>query len=369
MKTTGNEVIKHSLGDKSIADVCEAFIGAAFMHYNQQGKWDPKDWDQAVKAVKVLVKSEDHLMETFSDYYAAYTKPKYQIAEPTATQLDLAMKVEKQHPYKFKYPRLLRSAFIHPSQAFMWEKIPNYQRLEFLGDALLDQVFIMHLFYKYPQKDPQWLTENKMHMVSNKFLAAICVKLGFHQHIRQDNAMLSGRVYEYVNELTEAENGSNGAVDYWYIEHPEPPKCLADVVEAYVAAMFVDSEFDFNVVQEFFDMHLKRFFLDMTIYEKHDKQHPTTRLNKMLRNHFGCSEWRIGVETTKSVTPGRKEQVVAMIMIHNEVHFHVVATSERYSKLNVCHLALKHLDGMPEYEYRRKFGCDCEDEVICDDEE
>ena len=39
----------------------------------------------------------------------------------------------------------VRSAFIHPSQAFMWEHIPNYQRLEFLGDSLLDQAFIMHL--------------------------------------------------------------------------------------------------------------------------------------------------------------------------------------------------------------------------------
>lgn len=27
----------------------------------------------------------------------------------------------------------------------MWEHIPNYQRLEFLGDSLLDQAFIMHL--------------------------------------------------------------------------------------------------------------------------------------------------------------------------------------------------------------------------------
>jgi dsRNA-specific ribonuclease len=49
------------------------------------------------------------------------------------------------HPYHFTYPRLLRSAFIHSSQAFMWEHIPNYQRLEFLGDSLLDQAFIMHL--------------------------------------------------------------------------------------------------------------------------------------------------------------------------------------------------------------------------------
>jgi endoribonuclease Dicer len=64
-------------------------------------------------------------MEKFSDYYAAYVKPKYQLDEATATQLDLARQIEQTHPYHFKYPRLLRSAFVHPSQAFIWEKVPN----------------------------------------------------------------------------------------------------------------------------------------------------------------------------------------------------------------------------------------------------
>lgn len=68
-------------------------------------------------------------MEKYSDYYAAYVKPRYQIAESTATQLDLARQIEQKHPYHFKYPRLLRSAFVHPSQAFMWEKVPNCKSL------------------------------------------------------------------------------------------------------------------------------------------------------------------------------------------------------------------------------------------------
>jgi endoribonuclease Dicer len=126
-KGLGDGPVHHALGDKSIADVCEAFIGAAFLQDNKQGQWKPADWDQAVKAVKIFVDSEDHLMEKFSDYYAVYVKPIYQIAEATATQLDLARQIEQRHPYHFRYPRLLRSAFVHPSQAFMWEKVPNYQ--------------------------------------------------------------------------------------------------------------------------------------------------------------------------------------------------------------------------------------------------
>ena len=222
-KKTGEEVIKHSLGDKSIADVCEAFIGAAFMEHNELGEYDPRKWDQAVKAVTIMVSSDDHTMETWADYLKAYSKPKYQVAEATASQLDLAAQIEKKHDYHFRYPRLLRSAFIHPSQSFMWEKIPHYQRLEFLGDSLLDMVFVMHLFYRYPNKDPQWLTEHKMPMVSNKFLGALCVKLNFHGHLRHNNAVLQHQIQEYVTGVQEAEIEADGSADYWTTVS-EPPK-------------------------------------------------------------------------------------------------------------------------------------------------
>ena len=105
----------------------------------------------------------------------------------------------------------------------MWEKIPHYQRLEFLGDSLLDMVFVMHLFYRYPNKDPQWLTEHKMPMVSNKFLGALCVKLNFHGHLRHNNAVLQHQIQEYVTGVQEAEIEADGSADYWTTVS-EPPK-------------------------------------------------------------------------------------------------------------------------------------------------
>ncbi|KAH4035940.1 Dicer-like protein 1 [Parastagonospora nodorum] len=355
--------VTHNLGDKSVADVCEAFIGAAFMQHHKGGQWTPNDWDEAVKAVKLFANSDDHLMEKWTDYYAAYTKPKYQTAGATATQLDLAHKIEMKHPYRFRYPRLLRSAFIHPSQPFMWENIPSYQRLEFLGDSLLDMAFIMHLFYKYPDKDPQWLTEHKTPMVSNKFLGAVCVKLGWHTHMKQNTAILSSQIRDYVYEVEEAEREANGAVDYW-VSVSEPPKCLADVIEAFVAAIFVDSEFDFNVVQKFFDLHLRPFFLDMTLdaYENFASNHPTTRLSRLLSINFGCSEWRMGALETETLIPGKGKAIAAMVMIHDKVHFHSLGQSGRYARVRASHAALEKLEGLPPYEFRSKYGCDCVDE-------
>lgn len=60
-------------------------------------------------------------------------------------------------------------------------------------------------------------------MVSNKFLGAVCVKLGFHKHLRYNGALLEYQIREYVTELTEAERDADGARDYWTIVK-NPPK-------------------------------------------------------------------------------------------------------------------------------------------------
>ena len=64
-----------------------------------------------------------------------------------------------------------------------------------------------------------------MAMVSNKFLGALSVKLGFHQHMRQNTPPLLSLVQEYVTEITEAELESKGARDYWTTTK-NPPKAI-----------------------------------------------------------------------------------------------------------------------------------------------
>ncbi|KAF2803072.1 endoribonuclease dcr-1 [Mytilinidion resinicola] len=359
-KKTGDDVIRVRLGDKSVADICEALIGAAFMEHNELGTFEPARWDQAVKAVKVMVDNDDHKMEKWADYYKAYSMPKYQYVEATASQLDLAAQVEEKHPYHFKWPRLLRSAFVHPSQTYMWEKIPHYQRLEFLGDSLLDMVFVAHLFYRYPTKDPQWLTEHKMPMVSNKFLGALCVKLDFHVHLRHNNQALQHQIREYVTEVKEAECEAKGSPDYWTTVS-EPPKCLADIIEAFVGALFVDSEFDFNTVQQFFDLHVKSYFEDMSIYDTFANNHPTTKLTKLLQVGLGCQDWRIATRMCDSVIPGARPTVVAMVLVHMKVIADGTAVSGRYARIKASNNGLDLLEGLPQFEFRQRFGCDCQE--------
>ncbi|KAK3649185.1 Dicer-like protein 1 [Elasticomyces elasticus] len=358
-KDESTAVVKHALGQKTIADVCEALIGAAYLTHDKPGeKWEPSQHEPAVRAVTTLVKSTNHAMMKWSDYSAAYALPEYQTGEASASQIDLAQKVELEHPYHFKYPKLLRSAFTHPSLPQMYEKVPNYQRLEFLGDALLDQASITYLFNRFPAADPQWLTEHKMAMVSNKFLGAVCVNIGFHKHLRYFHAKLQHQITAYATELEEARLAAGEGKDYW-MNLSDPPKCLPDIVEAFIGAMFIDSNFDYGVVQRFFEMHVREYFEDMSLYDGFANNHPCTHLHNKLQESFSCQDYRLMAKELPSLDPTEKKDIVAAVIIHDEIVAFSKGKSGRYARLRAAQQAVEMIEVFNLSEFRMRFGCNC----------
>lgn len=355
------------LGDKTIADVCEAMIGAALLTFH-----DCRDMDNAVRAVTELVSSENHRAAKYSDYYKLYKKPKYQTDTATAAQHNLAQQVEEKHTYRFEYPRLLRSAFIHPSYPFTYEHIPSYQRLEFLGDAVLDMACVNFLYHEFPAYDPQWLTEHKMAMVSNQFLGALCVSLGFHRHLLHFTASLQKQILHYVTDIDEAralaeedavkagKTREDCSPDYWTSVR-QPPKCLSDVVEAYIGAIFVDSEYNYSEVERFFDDHIRWFFKDMSIYDAFARKHPSTFLSNFLQVNMGCKDWS-NVTREIPTIDGSKPYVMGVVIVHSQVVADYKAESSRYAKVGAAKKAMEILQGLPLPEFRNRYACDCRDE-------
>ncbi|KAF2152570.1 ATP-dependent helicase dcl1 [Myriangium duriaei CBS 260.36] len=348
----------HTLGKKTIADVCEALIGAAFLSHNERGQWQPSNWTEAVRAVTRLVDSEnEHTMTEWADYERAYKMPKWQMQTAKAQELDLAEQVQREDSYHFQNARLLHSAFTHPSLPQLYEKVPSYQQLEFLGDGLLDMACVTHLFYEYPDKDPQWLTEHKMAMAANSFLGALCVKLGFHRHLRHGTVSLGIQVKDYVVEWEEAREGAGGAPNFW-MKLKDPPKALADIVEAYVGALFLDSGFDYGQVMRFFDEHILPFFLDMDVYDLFATNHPLINLERRLNEELGCRSHRVMVEEF----PGdglEGDQAMAGLVIHTTVIGGDYSQSSRYAKNRCALKALEELRELSVEDFRAKFGCDC----------
>ena len=63
-------------------------------------------------------------------------------------------------------------------------------------------------------------------------------------------------------------------------------------------------------------------------------------------------------EEIPSVTGGAT-QVIAGLLIHNEVIGSGFAKSARYAKIKAANKALEEIDGLAPYEFRSRFGCDC----------
>ncbi|SPQ23615.1 4c178de2-59db-4c17-b734-ab0b07163eac [Thermothielavioides terrestris] len=387
---------QHMLADKTIADVCEALIGAAYLTAQEK---DPNNFDIAVQAVTALVKDKNHTMTSYRDYYAAYVKPDWQTAPANSTQLDMAARFHARMGYAFKHPRLLRSAFQHPTYPFLYERLPSYQRLEFLGDALLDMASVEFLFHRFPGADPQWLTEHKMAMVSNQFLGCLAVELGFHRALTYCSPALQREIGEYVAEMEEAlQSAREDAArhgrredeysrDYW-VDCSRPPKCLPDTVEAYVGAVFVDSEYDFGRVRDFFARHVRPFFEDMRLYDTFASKHPVTFLAGVMQQRLRCGDWRLltrelppaigggeghgagaGAEAAAMDLMGTP-QVVCAVRVHGQTLAHAVAASSRYAKTAAAKKALKVLEELDADEFRRRYGCACAlDGEILEEEE
>lgn len=360
---------RHNLADKTIADVCEALIGAAYFSSADGGM------DMAVKAVTKMVRSKNHNMLKFQDYYAKFQVPSWHCLEQPPKSYHLtAGAVEAAVGYRFKSVSLARSAFKHSSWQYDRE-IPSYQQLEFLGDALLDMTFVDYLYRQFPEADPQWLTEHKMVMASNQFLGFLCVKLGLQTQLQTMTAHLMSQVSDYVTDLEKAEemmereaaDGADRRVDFW-LDVSAAPKALPDVVEALVGAMFVDSGYDFDVVRRFAQDHVLPYFSDMVRYDTFASRHPVTLLSSHLRNDLGCRNWRLccsnvpcGVEEgIKAVT---ESEVVCALLVHENVVAHATAQNSRSAKAMAAKKAGRMLAELDASAYRSKYGCDCKGSV------
>ncbi|OKP10578.1 Dicer-like protein 1 [Penicillium subrubescens] len=347
----------HDLAKKTIADVCEALIAAALLSGGKDHRFD-----MAVRAVTRFVKNENltvtHTATSWADYYLSYTKPKWQDNVPNGYELDLAQQIFRKLGYQFRYPALLRSAFTHSSLPRQLAIVPCYQRLEFLGDALLDMVCVEHLFLRFPDKDPQWLTEHKMAIVSNKFLGALVVHLGLHRHLLYADGPIQGQITRYAEEMQTAEAKSGGVMDYW-LHTTDSPKCLPDMLEAYIAAIFVDSGFDYTVVEEFFNTHILPYFVDISLYDTFANRQPTTFLFNRLTNDYGCKDACLKVGKIPE-SDSDQPMMLAAVMVHGRPLGEAVGTSSRYAKVRASENAIEALEMLLPTDFRLKFACDCQ---------
>ena len=127
-----------------------------------------------------------------------------------------------------KRKSLLRKKGIHMLFSIMSQKahdseesscISNYERLEFLGDKILELLTSRHLFFLFPKFDEGDLSEYRNAIVQNQYLAVLARKLDMHYFI----------LFYHGVDLC-----SNSALNH----------ALANSFEALLAAIFLDSDLE-----------------------------------------------------------------------------------------------------------------------------
>ncbi|KAJ2554588.1 Dicer-like protein 1, partial [Coemansia sp. RSA 1933] len=104
--------------------------------------------------------------------------------------------------YTFKDRSILIEALTHCSSVDLLSN--SYQRLEYLGDAILDY-FVTRRYYDYkPELSPHRITLVKHVAVSNNLFAVILVCHGLHKYIRHDSGILAESINHYTRRLTHA---------------------------------------------------------------------------------------------------------------------------------------------------------------------
>lgn len=94
--------------------------------------------------------------------------------------------------YNFKNARLLDEALTHDSNRVNDRAVPTYQRLEFLGDSVLNLVVSDHLFRNHPDFNEGQLTIKRKELIEAVKQGQIAEKLNikdyisFGQSVRRD---------------------------------------------------------------------------------------------------------------------------------------------------------------------------------------
>ena len=91
-------------------------------------------------------------------------------------------KIEKECGYCFKDKTYLDQAFSHRS--ISTKPRENYERLEFLGDAVIDIVVSRELMREFPEGDEGILTQKRSALVQKSFLSAMGKLLNLIDHIK-----------------------------------------------------------------------------------------------------------------------------------------------------------------------------------------
>ena len=134
---------------------------------------------------------------------------------------DRMIQLEQKINYSFRNRLLLRQALTHSSRANEQRinKCEDYERLEFLGDAVLELISSDYIFIEHPEMSEGKMTKYRSSIVCEPALAFCARQIGLEEYI-------------LLGKGEEATGGRNR------------DSIISDVMEAVIGAIYLDSGID-----------------------------------------------------------------------------------------------------------------------------
>ena len=264
------DIYRQSISDKMYADVVESLIGAYYLSLNITNAKQLIHWvglpvylpgdtqlttDILPASIQVLNNSalrSDVKHTLFASMQPTYISPihSYNYTLPDQPSILLSQFISHSKPaieqlidYKFSSPMLLVQAFSHSSYingtAHNTGDISDYQRLEFLGDAVLDLLITEYITRKYEYKSSGSLTLMRQTLVSGIAFAHIVIQHKLYQYILHD--FQSNTVELQVQQYWSTVHTNQLTIHQTVQRMTQPPKLISDIFESLIGAVFIDS--------------------------------------------------------------------------------------------------------------------------------
>ena len=220
----------------------------------------------------------------------------------------MTAKKESIHGYEFDDSTLFELALTHRSVSAR-----NNERLEFLGDSLLGLIISIEIMKKFPRSSEGELTRIRASLVNGESLANVANQLGIGEMVL----------------LGDGEKKSGGH---------RRPSILADVFEALVGAIYLDSNFE-TVKTLVLDMFQER------IESIETKTTPTKDSKTILQEHLQSHSLPLPVyDILEEIGPDhQKDFLVECKTVLLEQNESATAGSKRKAEQAAAALTLKKL--------------------------
>ncbi len=233
--------------------------------------------------------------------------------EMDSQRLDALSALQEEISYQFKDPDLLNVALTHRSYANESpdETLRDNERLEFLGDSVLNLIISHLIMERFPGSHEGELTKLRASLVNKKSLAGRSRDLGINQ------CLLLGR----------GESLRGGR---------EKSSVISDAYEALIGAIYLDGGFEkaFGVVEKQFGP-----LLDQGLTDDGDFK---TRVQQICQGRFGRPpRYRLSVLRG----PQHDKTFGAEIFIGDQPYGYGIGKNKKEAEQNAAKEALKRISG------------------------